>query len=295
MSKDKIQPPEELIEKVRFIADTKEGLPFNYRGSLNVQGVYYQVRPLPGGSLFYMAGGKFIPNLTFRVELDGSVMVKKYKPGDWETSVDAAEEMAWKLFEETTPPEEELLRRAKEEEQKKRRQKVSYYEKRTRDEPRDSIAWSQLARLYMEEERYKDMENAIKKALEVEISPLDCKHLGMTYLAALSNSIRRKKIPILGYIPSSITADSLSYTPEETRGLARESLGKAYEICKKAGYFDEESLKELELAYKAAEECSDSAFEEYEKFKVKQQIKEDKEMEERLRALQAEAENDKNT
>ena len=295
MSRDKIQPAEELVERIRFIADTKKNLPFSYRGLLNINGVYYQVRSSLGGRLFYMAGGKFIPKLTFTVEPDGSVTVKKYKPGEWETAVNPAYEMAWKLFEETIPPEEELVRRAKEEEQEKRRQKVSYYEKRTRDKPRDFIAWSQLARLYMEDGRYKDMENALKKVLEVEIEPLDCKHLGMSYLAALSNSIRGKRIPILGNTPSSITADSLGYTSEEVRTLARENLRKACELYKNAGYFGEESIKELELAYKAADECSDRAFEEYEKFKAEQQIKEDKEMEERLQTLQAERENDKNT
>ncbi|GEM_PF-5485121 len=40
MSTDKIQPPDELLDKVSFIANTKESLPFKLRGLLNIQGVY---------------------------------------------------------------------------------------------------------------------------------------------------------------------------------------------------------------------------------------------------------------
>lgn len=244
MSGHKIQPPDELIDKVRFIADTKEGLPFKYRGLLNIQGVYYQGRVLPDGSLFYMAGGRFIPKLTFAVERDGSVTVRKYKPGEWESAVDAAEEMAWKLLEETTPPEDELLRRAKELQEQERKQKeklhheiqvesISRYEKLVKKgSPSAHNCW-EAAICYEELGKFKDEETAIKKACELEPNWFQYyEDLGRIYLAALSNTIRGKAIPAIWTNPSNVTLESLELPTERAHSLAKENLDKAYNLAK---------------------------------------------------------------
>lgn len=244
MSRDKIQPSEELIGKVRFIADTKENLPFSYRGLLNVEGVYYQVRSSLGGRLFYMAGGKFIPKLTFTVEPDGSVTVQKYKPGEWETSVDVAEEMAWKLFEATTPPEDELLRRAKEleEQERKRKEKlhhqiqveaISRYENLVKKGTPSAHSCWEAAKCYEELGSFKDEETAIKKACELEPDRGQYyEDLGRIYLAALSNTLRGKSISAIWTNPSNVTVESLRLTTEQVCSLAEENLDKAYRLAK---------------------------------------------------------------
>ena len=80
----KLEPTKDLLDKVIFIADVKAQLPITERGILNDWGVYCRVNRLPDGALFYQAGGKFIAQLRFAVEKDGSIKVRKYKPGDWE-------------------------------------------------------------------------------------------------------------------------------------------------------------------------------------------------------------------
>jgi tetratricopeptide (TPR) repeat protein len=244
MHRDKIQPSEELIKKVRFIADTKENLPFSSRGLLNINGVYYQVRSSLGGRLFYMAGGKFIPKLTFTVEPDGSVTVQKYESGEWETNVDAAEEMAWKLFEETTPSEDELLRQARErdEQERKRKEKlhhqiqvesISRYEKQVKKGTASAHSCWEAARCYEELGRFKDEETAIKKACELEPARSQYyEDLGRIYLAALSNTIRAKAIPAIWTNPSDITVKSLELATERVYSLAKENLDKAYSLAK---------------------------------------------------------------
>ena len=276
MKRDDVQPSDDLIGLVRFIADTKDSLPFRYRGLLNVQGVYYQARYLPNGSRLYIAGGRFIPKLKFTQELDGSVTVHKYQAGDWESALEPAADVAMKLLEQTRPSEEELTRRIAKVERKKREQRLSSYEERVRKDPKDYVAWSFLSQLYEQERRYKHMENAIRKSIEADIYSgrsgwLDYELLGRAYLAALSNSIRGKEIPIWGYIPSSVTPESLGYTTEQIRILAKENLNKAYELQKSAGF--DERLEEIELALKATLESSTSAFERFDKFMAKKEAK----------------------
>lgn len=243
MSAYKVQPIDELIDMVRFIADVKNMLPFSYRGLLNIQGVYYQVRTLPNGNPFYVAGGKFIPKLTFTVERDGSVTVQKYKSGEWETAVSAANEMAWKLFEETTPPEEELVRQAKEVEEQERKQKeklhyaiqveaISRYEKRGKKGALSAHNCWEAAQCYEQLGRFKDEEIAIQKACELELNRYQYyEDLGRIYLAALSNTICGKAIPVIWTNPSNVTVKSLELTTERVFYLAKENLDKAHRLA----------------------------------------------------------------
>ncbi len=60
--------PEELLEKVRFIAKVKNSLLLEQRGNLNTYGVYVQsgrnVEPtLPKEGILYMVGGVTLPKL----------------------------------------------------------------------------------------------------------------------------------------------------------------------------------------------------------------------------------------
>lgn len=182
-------------------------------------------------------------------------------------------------------PEEVIHRKAKEEararaekERDRRIRLISANEKRIKHDPLDRLAWASLPFLYYQEQRYKDMENALKMSLKADASKLGFqysstyKELGKTYLAALSVSIRGKGIPIWGYIPSNVTAKALGYNIEQLRALAKENLIKAYDMDKKAG-FKEEELKELDLALKAVDALSVEAFEEFDRYKEEERQK----------------------
>lgn len=183
-----------------------------------------------------------------------------------------------------TRREEEAKARAWEEREKRLRE-ISNLEKRVKADPLDRLAWVSLPLLHYQEERYKDMENALRMGLKADASKLGFQYwstylqLGKTYLAALSVSMRGKGIPIWGYAPSNVAVEALGYSIEELRGLARENLTKAYEMIRKAG-FEEERLKEVELALKAADDPSVEVFEELDRYK--EQVRQ---REERLQEL----------
>ncbi len=136
-------------------------------------------------------------------------------------------------------PEEVINRKAQEEarartqeEREKILRSISEKEKRIRKDPLDRQAWISLTLLYYQEGRYKDMENGLKMSLQADAAKLGFQYsstyeeLGKIYLAALSVSLRGKGIPILGYIPSNVTAESLDYNSEKLRELAKENLKK---------------------------------------------------------------------
>jgi len=96
-------PTEELLEKVRFLAKVKNGLPFDQRGNLNTYGVYVQSGrnrepTLPKEGILYMIGGKWLPKLIFLDEDSGKTTVVKYEKGDWEKSLDLSYEKAKKVW-----------------------------------------------------------------------------------------------------------------------------------------------------------------------------------------------------
>lgn len=97
--KERLQPRKELLDKVMSVADAKAQLPLPERHSLNVRGVYCRVNRLPHGAFFYQAGGRFIARLRFTVSEDGSITIRKYEPGDWESKVDLAYRVSRRLQE----------------------------------------------------------------------------------------------------------------------------------------------------------------------------------------------------
>jgi tetratricopeptide (TPR) repeat protein len=181
---------------------------------------------------------------------------------------------------------EEKTRARIKEEQGKILRRISDAEAAVRKDPLDRLAWLSLPFLYYQEQRYKDMENALKMQLKIKGGPYSStyRELGKTYLAALSVSVRGKGIPILGYVPSNVTAEILGYSVEELRELAKENLSKAYEMDKKAG-FKEGDLKELELALKAACTPSVEVFEELDRYKERERQEDERQEEERLNDL----------
>ena len=170
--------------------------------------------------------------------------------------------------------EEEAQRRAQQrtqEAQRKRIQLISEYEEQVRADPLAHIPNQQLPRLYWNENRYKDMEQALKRSLKVEYSkqgnqyPNDYIALGKLYLTALSIAVRGKGVPVWGHTRGDVTPEILGYSVEELQILAKENLRKAYEIDTQNGYVPEQ-LKELDFAIEAATELSSEAFNRYDSY-----------------------------
>ncbi len=229
-----------------------------------------------------MAGGRFIPKISFSVLPDGSIEVHRYKPGAWESGTDEAVRAVQELSGQAAPAEDGVTQGVEQEKQRKRSDEIADCEEQTRKNPRDDSAWLTLAWLYEQEGSYKGMESALKTILELATSNRgqpawgSYANLGKVYLAALSNAERGKGIPIWGYSPSGVTASSLGYTVEEVRNLAKERLGRARDLQKRAGLSSEDT-QDVELAYKVALDPSAKSFEEYDRFEEQQEAKEGQE------------------
>lgn len=177
---------------------------------------------------------------------------------------------------------EEIARASAQKEREKRLRSIAIAESDIRKDPMHRSAWSLLELLYYEEQRYKDMETALKMSLKIDAArpySITYKLLGNLYLAALSVSLRGKGIGIFFYTPSNVTSEALGYDIEELRALAKESFSKAYEMEKKAGY-KEEDLRELELALKAVGTLSVEAFEEFDRYKELERQQEERRQQE---------------
>jgi hypothetical protein len=84
---ENIHPSERLLDNIEEIASIKHTLSFKGRSLTSADGFYVQSGNLPGYGTQYMAGGQFIPKLIFVRKQDGSRIIEKYLPGDWETQV----------------------------------------------------------------------------------------------------------------------------------------------------------------------------------------------------------------
>jgi len=138
---------------------------------------------------------------------------------------------------------------------------ISDSEKKVKKNPMDRSAWESLSDLYLKEQRYKDMENALMTLLKVDARlgksfPYTYRQLAEIYLAALSVHVRGKGICIVGNTPSNVTAESLGYSIEKVCELAKETLGKSGWAYKK---------ERRDLAIKAACALTVEAFEEFER------------------------------
>lgn len=183
----------------------------------------------------------------------------------------------------------EEYRAREQEEHQNRLRLISVYKKLLKKDPLDRNALISLAELFCKEQKYEDMENALKKLLITEESKgyMTCLQLGELYLAALSTSIRGKGVSIWGYIlPSSVKPEALNHTVDQLRTLTIDNLSRAYELLKKAGFKDKDPwIEEVELALKAASTLSVEAFEEFDISKEQQRKQEARQSEERFREL----------
>jgi len=86
-------PSEHLLDTIEEIATIKNSLSLGDRSLTSAKGLYVQMKSLPTGELQYIAGGRLVTKLVFVRELDGSKMVRKYQPGDWEFRVEETLEL----------------------------------------------------------------------------------------------------------------------------------------------------------------------------------------------------------
>ena len=237
--KRRLEPTKDLLDKVIFIAETKTQLPLNVRGVLNAWGVYCRVNRLPDGALFYQAGGKFIARLRFVVEVDSSITVRKYQPGDWETNLVPTYDNARFRAENLQKGKEmdELLAGARDTEEKIRR-----FEQRASEVPNQANYWStisMLVGLYREAGRFRDAEKAAISAVEAWPSqPVPHFVLSFIYFIALLNAKRVKIGPAneqfireYGAPAVGLTPEALGYTYEQAYALAERHLKKILELA----------------------------------------------------------------
>jgi len=236
--KGKLGPPKELLDKVIFIADAKAKLPISERGILNSWDVYCRVNRLPSGALFYQAGGKFIARLRFVVEVDSSITMRKYQPGDWENNLALTYDDARFRVENLQKGKEmdDLLEGAKDTEEKIRR-----FEQRASEVPDQANYWStisMLVGLYREAGRFKDAEQAAISAVEAWPShPLPRLVLSLIYFIAVLNTKRPKVgvgsdqfIRTYGARATELTPEALGYTYKQAYALAERHIEKALEL-----------------------------------------------------------------
>lgn len=155
---------------------------------------------------------------------------------------------------------------AKDRRREERLQRISENEVRVRADPQASpIWWRTLAEDYEEEGRFKEMESALVREVESSSGPrYSHMYLGKAYLAAMSNTMRGKGLPIWGFSPSAVTAESLGYTTEMLQSLAVTNLSKI-ELRTEDSF-----VEEMKLALNVAEAPSDQTFGEYDRWMAKQ-------------------------
>lgn len=79
---------EGLLDKIEEIGTIKRRLSLRDRARTSGYGLYVQSGSLPRGAMQYMAGGKFLNKCVFIRKADGTRIVKKHHPGDWELKVE---------------------------------------------------------------------------------------------------------------------------------------------------------------------------------------------------------------
>lgn len=103
MSSKKASPSEELLDAIERIADMKQALSLRDRSLTSADGLFVQSGRLPGGSIQYMAGGEFLAKFVFEKRVDGTRIVRKYKPGDWELKVQETLSLCRMLYRASQP------------------------------------------------------------------------------------------------------------------------------------------------------------------------------------------------
>jgi tetratricopeptide (TPR) repeat protein len=228
MASKESQPSRELLERVIAVADAKSVLPIRDRLYLNIWGVYCRVNHLPGGGHLYQAGGKFIAKMRFIVETNGSIVVRKYRPGDWESALEATYNHArlWRTSAEAMQEFADLLPNGQTIEDR-----VLFVEKLVNERP--DWAWPFLGLVYSIAGRFKDAEKVYIGGVKMwpdTSSPHD--YLAEFYLCALVNA-GLLSLPDDFSHPewAKLSFNDLGYTFEELTRLAEKHAAEALRLA----------------------------------------------------------------
>lgn len=247
MSKSELQPPRELLDKVMAVADVKAELPSRHRAELSDWGVYCRVNRLPGGRLFYQAGRRMVGRLRFTVENDGSTTVQKYHAGEWERKLEPtyARAMYYLACSRTKDEIDQIIIKCRNTDEK-----ICALEERTEKNPTEVYAWEELYYLYPDAKRFRDMEKAAARC--VELVPGRAEYhcaLGQLYSMALLNTE--------SVAPSSyLTVRALGSDYERIYYLAESHLQRTLKLAsprdKELRSLAKKWLSQLELVHKGA-------------------------------------------
>lgn len=226
MGRRQSEPPRELLEKVMAVADAKAMLPAETRPYLSKWGVYCRVNRLPGGGRLYQAGGKFFAKLRFIVETNDSVVVRKYKSGDWEDALETTYVNA-KLWRSQAEAEQEIGRLPAESAENR----IALLERQVSEKPH--LACPFLGDEYSAAGRFKDAERVYAGGLEMWPNTFSPHYyLGVFYLNALANT---GLLQLPSYLVSGIWAkmsiNDIGYTFEQVRLLAEKHVAEALRLA----------------------------------------------------------------
>lgn len=233
-------PPRELFQKVITIADTKSSLPLRSRDSLNGWGVDCRVNRLRGGDFFYQAGGRFTSKLGFVLKSDGSIILRKYNPGDWELVIDPTYNYARYVIETRIDEQEKAAIRNSTGDTVE--EKIRYLEQKVSD---NAALLHSLFSLYISAGRFKDAEGILVK--EVEKWPdffLTHMYLGNFYLHAVAHERGMGLPPQLSTGEwVNLSLKDLGYASDHTLGLATQHIQEALKLAPKKSKDMQKRLK----------------------------------------------------
>jgi hypothetical protein len=223
-------PPRELLEKVMTIADTKMTLPFRSRKNLDSWGVNCRVNRLRDGASWYQAGGSFISKLGFVLRSDGSILGRKYNPGDWELAIEPTYNYAKYLIESRIdePEKAEVMQIGA----NNIEARVRILEQKAGDNP----AWLHpLLESYVKARKFKDAERILVRV--VEKWPkffLTHMNLGIFYLHAIAHE---RGIRLSSQLSTGEWAElnikDLGYAQGHTLVLSRQHIEEALKLAPK--------------------------------------------------------------
>ncbi|MBN2075187.1 MAG: hypothetical protein JW762_06525 [Dehalococcoidales bacterium] len=222
------EPSRGLLERVKTVADAKSVLPVRDRSYLNIWGVYCRVNHLPGGGHLYQAGGKFITKVRFVVETNGSIVVRKYKPGDWESALEATYNHArlWRTRAEAMQEFADLLPNGQTIEGR-----VLFVEKLVSERP--DWTWPFLGLVYSIAGRFKDAEKVYIGGIKMwpdTSTPHD--YLAEFYLCALANAGLLSPPDNFSHPEwAKMSLHNLGYTIEEVIRLAEKHVKEALRLA----------------------------------------------------------------
>lgn len=233
MGKEQPEPSHDLLKKVIAVVDAKSVLPATEKLLLNKWDVYCRMNHLSDGRNLYQAGGKFIAKLRFMIETDGSIIIQKYRSGDWESVLEATYNHA-KLLRTYAEAERRLMEigqeLAKLPSEPSISDKIAIVEELVNKEP--DWEWPFLGDLYSVAGRFKDAERLYVRGIEMWPNVYTPHyHLAAFYLNALANA-GFMTLPTEFALPqwAKISPNDIGYTFKEVCHMTEKHIRQTLEL-----------------------------------------------------------------